>query len=372
MKGLKKILALVLCGIIVFACTACSDGGGLGSGTKVDNSKRTVVKLYVSGGGYGSKPYEEQAARFREATSEKIYEPGTDKKGAAVEVVVADSAESIKLDAGLLNQGYHIVGGSSYEKSIDAVVGDQLATNIDAIMRTTIPGENKTIIDKIPESQRWMYSVKSSTTTNEDGRVYYGFPGVQAYGGLTYDKDLFDEKLCYIAKPDATEGIQTYNCTIIRQQVKFTNVEASKSVGPDGIANTEDDGMPSSLYELIALCDKLKVRDKIAPFMLLGDTRFTFYNNYFADALYASLLGAENALAINNFKSDEMEVVVGFTNEPLFPGDTASGLKKPIPQDSGAGSPPAQLRSVSTVSPASPSEREVGLSESWTRMADAF
>lgn len=42
------------------------------------------------------------------------------------------------------------------------------------------------------------------------------------------------------------------------------------------------------------------------------------------------------------------------------------------PQESGAGSPPAQLRSVSTVSPASPSEREVGLSESWTRMADAF
>ena len=325
MKRLSKILAVIICFVLTLSCVACSTPGGSGG---EDNSNRTVVKLYVGGGGFGTKPYEEQAKRFREHTSGKSYEEG--KMGAAVEVIPSSSATSITLNSGLLAEGYHIVGGSAYEKSIKTVADEGIVVNIDSIMRTPIPGEgNTTIIDKIPESQRWIYSVPNSA--KPDGREYYGFPGVQSYSGLTYNKDLFDEKGFYLAAPDATEGVAPAISLILQKQVNFIAVEASKSVGPDGVKGTEDDGLPSSLYELIALCEKIKATDGIAPFMMLGDNSYAFYINYLADAIYASLLGPKNANAINEFKSDSMEVVVGFSNENLFPSG-ATGLKKPITQ----------------------------------------
>jgi len=102
MKRLSKILAVIICFVLTLSCVACSTPGGSGG---EDNSNRTVVKLYVGGGGFGTKPYEEQAKRFREHTSGKSYEEG--KMGAAVEVIPSSSATSITLNSGLLAEGYH-------------------------------------------------------------------------------------------------------------------------------------------------------------------------------------------------------------------------------------------------------------------------
>ncbi len=344
MKRLKKILALVTCGIIAFACTACSPSGGGGGGGGLDTSNMTVITMYVGGGGFGTTTYKNRSLRFAEHTKGKSYEDG--KMGAYVDVKAAPDSGVIEIDQSLLAEGYHMAASGSYWKSLQTVATDGFVANIDDIMRTTIPGESKTIADKIDKTQRWTYAVEDPLTTNADGLEYYAFPGVEAYSGLTYDKDMFDTMAYYFAKPDAPEGdlgdeskiVTKAYSAIVNELYTFTNVDEYKSVGPDGVPNTEDDGMPSSLFELIALCERIK-GDSIFPFIYTK--QYSWYINYFADALYASLLGAKNASAINNFKSDSMDIVVGFTNEDLFTGVPELGLKVPetvsIPIDESCG-----------------------------------
>lgn len=329
MKKLKKLIAVAMCGLITLTCTACAGGGGAGGGNlpKHDPDETTIITLYVGGGGFGSDTFEEQSERFYESVKDKEYEPG--KKGAYVDVQVAPDSGSIALSEALLAKGYHLISGGSYWKSLQSCIEEGYAANLDSIMRTTIPGENKTIIDKIEETQRWTYAIDSDTTA--DGLEYYAFPGVDAYGGLTYDKDMFDLRGYYIASPLADinvpeEGKEKVYCSILNEFYYFTNDAALKSVGPDGISGNEDDGLPSSLYELIALCEKIR-GDGIAPFAYTK--AYSWYINYFADALYASLLGKDNASAINNFESDGIDIVVGFTDEDLFPGAPELGVKVP-------------------------------------------
>lgn len=327
MKRLKKILALVTCGIIAFACTACSPAGGSGGGGGIDTSNMTVITMYVGGGGYGTTTFKNRALRFAEHSKGKSYEEG--KMGAYVDVKAAPDSGTISIDQSLLAEGYHIISGGSYWQSLQTIAQDGYIANLDDIMRTPIPGEgNTTIIDKIDKTQRWTYALEDPTTSNADGLEYYAFPGVESYGGLTYDKDMFDTMSYYFAKPDAPESDSTkaYS-SIVNELYTFTKVDEYKSVGPDGLPNTEDDGMPSSLFELIALCERIK-GDSIYPFIYTK--QYSWYINYFADALYASLLGAKNASAINNFKSDSMDIVVGFTNEDLFEGVPELGLKVPV------------------------------------------
>lgn len=319
-----------MCGVIALTCTACFGGGGNNSGgskPKHDPDETTVITMYVGGGGFGSDTYEEQSERFYQSVKDKEYESG--KKGAYIDVQVAPDSSSTGLSETLLSKGYHIVGGSSYWKSLQSSITDGYVANIDSIIKSTIPGENKTIEDKIEESQRWTYAASRESDT--DPYEYYAFPSSEAFGGLTYDKDMFDTKGYYIAAPVADEnnveeGKEKTYCSILNDFYYFTKDAALKSVGPDGIGGNEDDGMPSSLYELIALCEKVK-GDGISPFIYTE--YYNWYINYFADALYASLLGKDNASAINNFESDGIDIVVGFTNEDMFPGAPELGLKVP-------------------------------------------
>ncbi len=324
MKGIKQLLAVAMCGILALTTMACAPGGGNGGD---DNSDKTVVTMYVGGGGFGSDTYKQSAARFAETVATKQYEEG--KTGAIIDVQVAPDSNSIKIDQSLLAKGYHIISGSSYWETLQTAITSGYVANLDDIIRTTIPGETKTIADKINVNQRWTYGITDQNSENADKLEYYAFPGVQSFGGLTYDKDMFDNNAFYFAAPDAQEDkVSKAYCSILNQFYNFTADENSKSVGPDGVKNTEDDGLPSSLYELIALCQRIKPVS--APFAYTK--AYSWYINYFADALYASLLGKNNASAINNFKSDAMEVVVGFTDENLFPGAPSLGLKVPITQ----------------------------------------
>ena len=57
---------------------------------------------------------------------------------------------------------------------------------------------------------------------------------------------------------------------------------------------------------------------------------------------------------------------------PFSPSQVSGPPPQWNPQEPPAESPPDRLRSAPGVSPASPSDKETELSESWTRMADAF
>ncbi len=323
-KKLKSVSALALCGVMSFGAVACGGGGGNNSGGgNVDASKTTVLTMLVGENAYGTDILKEQAQRFSAKYAEKSYATG--KKGVTVQVETSGSA--INIDESMLNEGYHIIGtGDGYTKVATAASNGWIAS-LDDIMKTEIEEDGKAIYEKIPQSIRFNYElqVDSDEATVESG--YYGIPSYESYGGLTYDKDLFDQGY-YFANASASD-VEPFTSTILGAgyTYKFTSDLTARSVGPDGVENTEDDGLPSSLYELIALCEYLDT-NSIKPFIMSG--KMGFYLNYFTEALYMSLLGYENAVAQKGFQSDAMDIVVGYTDEDLFPG--LEGVKKPITQ----------------------------------------
>ena len=109
-----------------------------------------------------------------------------------------------------------------------------------SLSEMTSGAENGTIEDKLTIEQK-------EAITAIDGK-YYVLPHYELYTGLVYDVDLFDERGYYFS-----------------QDGGFTSADEDKTVGPDGIQGTSDDGLASSYEELYELMD-LMVVDGVVPF----------------------------------------------------------------------------------------------------------
>ena len=326
LSRVKSIIALMMCLIMVSGFVACSTGGG-------DPKNVTVIRILTGDNAFGLDLLRDQGKRFAELHKDDSYAEG--KTGVLFKI--EHDGAAITLDEGMLNEGYHVIStGSGYITAGGAASNGWIAS-VDDIVTEVNPYDGKTIASKIPAFTKKAYRLDSSQDPENTPNGYYGLPSQEAFGGLTYDKDLFDRDGYYFADPakyDATnvDDFSFYKSEILGDNVtyKFTSDLESRSVGPDGLPETEDDGLPSSLYELIVLCEKLD-NDSIKPFIMSG--KMNFYINYFTEALYTSLLGYEDAKALLDFKSDEVDIVVGYSDEDLFPGPNGlENVKKPITQ----------------------------------------
>lgn len=315
MSKFRAIVALLLCFAISFSVVACSPQSS-------GNSKTTVIRIAVGDNAYGTDVLEDKASRFSSLHEEDSYAEG--KTGVKIEIETVGTA--ITIDEGLLGEGYHIIATGDGYAPVAVSASNGWIASLNDVATTEIVADGKTIEDKIPENIRWNYYLNSVEGASIQSG-YYGLPTAEAYGGLTYDKDLFDREGLYFANENATEP-EVFESEILGSDYsfKFTEELNNRSVGPDGKPNTEDDGLPSSLYELIALCDYIKEEKGTFPFIMSG--KMDFYLNYFTEALYVSLLGYENGRSLKDFKSDSVDVVVGYTDEPLFEG--LPSVKKPI------------------------------------------
>ena len=325
-KWFKTFVSLALCLLMSCGVVACSAPSG-------DEGNKTVIRVVVSDNAYGKDLLEDQAKRFNSLHENDVYAEG--KQGVKVKI---EMPGEVGIDEGLVNEGYHIIyTGDGYNPVSVAATKGWIA-NLTDIATSDIEADNESIEDKIPDFMRYRFRQESTTANVPVG--YYGLPAYEAYGGLSYDKDLFERDGYFFAKPDAQvsdEDDDEIITTLFSSMVlgdgydfKFTKDLSLRSVGPDGLPNTEDDGLPSSLYELIALCENL-ADNSIYPFAITNDP--AFYINYFVEALYVSLLGYENGKALKDFKSTGVDVVVGYSDEDLFPGENGlEGFKKPITQ----------------------------------------
>ena len=130
---------------------------------------------------------------------------------------------------------------------------------------------------------------------------YYALPTYSMAQGLVYNKDLFDECGFYIAaeKDSATGNIF----------VSKTNPQ--KSVGPDGIPDTYDDGLPVTYEEFYELCEEM-ASTGVTP-MAFANVERDFYMGGLFDALVANDSGAY--LAETNYTMSawtEMDLVSHF------------------------------------------------------------
>ena len=294
MRKLRKWACGVLAVAMAFATFAgCGQSSG---GTK------TKIMVMNTGGGIGRVWLDEAIKRFSELKKDESYEDGKVGVEFEVEHSMDTGVETMK------TAGYNVYFNSK-GPTAEAMAADGRVLNINDIVTAKVDGSS--IEDRIDSSYR-------SQLKGRDGN-YYVLPHFAHNPQISYDVALFESEDLFLAADDNTTDVETfvsdYGTTTFAKT--STNPNAKKSCGNDGVYGTYDDGLPTTLVEMIILCAKMEEQG-IQPMHLSG--KAMNYNYMLVDALWSSLGGYSAATARYSYNGT-VEVVNGEpTSENLFAG----------------------------------------------------
>ncbi|MBQ3572112.1 MAG: hypothetical protein IJA15_04730 [Clostridia bacterium] len=319
---MKKFISLLCCllmaltPLFVTACGGTGEDGGSSIEIPKEDEAKTSVYVELKSGGTGINWLIDAGTRFSALKANESYEAG--KMGVTIIPKPVENP-SIK---NAQTSGSAIIDVMGQVNIEDAARNEQVIAIDDVLTTKNDIREGQPIspLDKISADQRSRYMYNGH---------YYAGPSCEYYPVINYDRNLFDKYHTYLARPEAYTNA---DLTVLASEVlnapfyflsDFTGNDADlKSCGPDGEYGTDDDGLPSSLYELIALCEHLKSLG-INPFNFTGG--YKYYSNFLLSALYTSLQGYEGAR--NNYEFNGESIIVdGFEDANLFGLD---GVKVP-------------------------------------------
>ena len=322
----KRILATALsvCTLMsAIGMSACGEfeedmGGG---GNKVENvynvpsDSKITIKIKNFGMGPGNLWLEETMERFAEANKDVKY---GDKTGVYLKYEATSNQNTSAMASDTTNIFFDERQSDPY-----ALLQGGLLLNIDSIVK------DETRVGGSLESK--IFDSAKGGITGNDGS-YYALPHYEFYPGIAYNRTTFADLGAYFAAEDEDN--------VYRHNSKYGSANfigddsAEKSVGPDGKAGTNDDGLPRSLDEFIILCDYIKTESEgdVAPITISGKY-YNMYPDYLLMGLWSALAGAEQMRNYYNC-TGEIEVVerdangnLQFTSENMFTG--INYVKKP-------------------------------------------
>ena len=285
-----RFLSLVLSATMFLSLTGCNKN-------KIDNTK-TQINIFSYDAGVGSIWLENLATEFQEKYAGTVFEEG--KKGVQVHVRKSPSGISQDTIKGSDNDIF-FTQGLNYGVVIPR--GDLLdITDIvtESLSEVTAGKETGSIADKLDEGYK-------AALVGIDGK-HHILPYYEVYSGVTYDKKVFNDHSLYLR-----EGIDG--------GFKFTNAGGNRSVGPDGVRGSYDDGLPSSVEEFYALIDKM-TRENVIPFVWAG--QYPSYTDMFIVGAWAAMSGKDQMMLALNFNSNAgdktvlNDTVVGFGTKGNF------------------------------------------------------
>ena len=294
--------------------------GGGGGGTvdfvyNVPSDTKMTIKVKNYGMGTGTLWCEELVERFAKEYQNVQY---GDKTGVYVDIEVTNQQNTSLMATDATNVFFDERASDPY-----TLMQSGLLLNLDSIVKDTTR-EGGSLESKIFESAK-------GGMTDANGS-YYALPLFEYYAGCGYNEAIFEELGAYFAA-DGEENVIPYTSKFGSANF-IGDLTATKSVGPDGEANTDDDGLPRSLDEFILLCDYIKFasEEEVYPLTVTGKF-YHYYPDMFVIGLWTNLAGAEQ---MRNYYdcTGEIEVVkrdaqgnLMFTNENLFQG--IDYIKKP-------------------------------------------
>ncbi len=303
MKKKTKIMSAIMAGVMSLCLIGC--GGNENSGADGDNKNKTTVNLWQYIGCSGEEWAKAAIQRFEEANKDVVYEDG--KKGVHIERTYDKAAQLTDLtyDVYILESIADIYSLSAQGKIL----------NLDDLFEGTNGYE---AVGKKVKTEM-LDGLKGVDSDGNEG--YYALPWYEWYPGIAYDVDYFDKNDLYFAS--SKEGATPYTTDYGTAYLLGSNT--TKSVGPDGVAGTYDDGLPSSVEEFLQLCAVIDGKS-FDPIVIGGGVKD--YSFYLVEALWASLSGADEIQTIYSMdsKGKEIEVVrrdasgnFVFKNESLYP-----------------------------------------------------
>ena len=293
----KSIFALMMAVIMTLSLLAgCGSGGG-----KVDSTK-THLSVLCYDGGIGSEWMKNAAKRFEEKYANVSFEEG--KTGVVIDIT------NDKLDGknGVTTTPYAIWFTESVNFN-ELIATNQIVDITDVVTgslsEVSDGAETGSIEDKLaPEFKEALTALNGN---------YYCVPHYEVYTGLVYDVDLFDEYGYYFSINGG-----------------FTPDAEDKTVGPDGVKGTKDDGLPSSYEELYTLMDQM-VADGVIPFTWVGSSE-NYVNDMFA-GLQVAYAGKDEFMLNVTFDSSATNTQATIIDS--FDGETPVEKKVTITDDNG-------------------------------------
>lgn len=348
-----KIMALMLTLVMCLGATAC--GGS--NGPVFQDETKTYVNFKFDDSGFGRNWGETMKLRFNEKfKSETGIAEG--KEGIEVALMVGKGYGDLRQDTAMVIEKNNPLSGREME-----ALGYGLSLPDEWIKEPNpFDSEGKSIEERIPEDARYYY---------QDSQGHYiQLPFAEFSANLSFSKNTFDQfglyfahvysDGSYVSGEESAEAIgftssitnKTFyfvdpadsfdeNAGAFGKGVDDKNDKMLRTCGPDGIFGSTDDGMPSSIVELVVLCEYM-VDNGIAPFIVTG--QHDQYQNFLPLALWDALMGAQGNAATFLLDSSEIEynyeggevnngkieIVTGFYNEPLFEGpECPSTILKP-------------------------------------------
>ena len=301
---MKKLLTMLLCLVLCFSAVAC--GGTTEDGP---DGNQVVIEFFITDGGVGSDWLAQANTRFMDANVATQYGEKT-----GVYCRINKGQPSLN---NMSSDGYHVyfmdrtnpVAGMAKTGNllnIDAWVNEEYEA-------TTADDERDANGNGLLSIREKMYEEYAKFPQADNGD-YYGIPYMEVYGGLTYDRKLFNDNNLYFAQKGTGSK---FNCQLYGTNYEFyqsKNPNSKKTPGPDGVEGTVDDGLPSCVLELVTLWEKMRTLS-IEPVQLSG--KYLNYADFFLDGVWTALQGEQRAYTTYSLNG-EVEVVVGYENEPIF------------------------------------------------------
>ncbi len=320
---MKKIIALLIAFVMVFGLTGCSKGE-----TRDENV--IYLDFEIVNNGYGYKWLEDACDEFEELVKNKDYD-GEGSMDPGVECKVKPVVSLTELDAmeksgtevffgggnasdliltGNLLDITDVVNENNYlemdEDDPSTYVNDNVSS---AILNNMYNAGNQSIVDLMYEEARVLSSV---VNPNSGDTQYYTIPTHEIYSGMSYDKDAFDKVGFYFAYDESNAVATRFPSQVTGQEAYFVKSSAldNKSCGPDGVFGTYDDGMPSSLVELIILYEYMDSKG-YAPLQVPG--QYLYESDFLTEGLYTALLGVDKARGQYDL-TGEFDIVTALNN----------------------------------------------------------
>ncbi len=320
---MKKFVAMSTA-ILLVATTIVGAGCAKGQELRDDI---TYISIRLPYGGVGSAWAEEVAKEYEELNKNKSFEDG--KTG--VDVLVEQAASGATT----------LYTTDTYDMVVTNAVGVQdfimkgLLLDVSDLYTKESAYDGLTINEKVENGA--VNIVRGSNGT------IYGVPYYQGYGGLSYNREVFNKHGLFFAKGDGGVEVKTNYGTARfvtkNQPVTEGEYPCTLSDGPDHEAGTEDDGLPSTLQELAILCSWMK-SCRVQPITFTYEHKA--YANNLVNGLWISLAGYDAMQTFYSYKGGPVKIVTGeqlnpdtgmaeidWSNDSLLPGLKSSYVKKP-------------------------------------------
>ena len=289
---MRKLMAKILCVLISVVCmftvVGCYDTVDT---VKIDNKRTQLYVATVTGSGFGRSWLDKAIKRFEEEYKDFEFEPGTGKKGA--QVIVDNVDYGSKLGVSLKNERFTVIATSDVdyfdfvEKDMLYDITDIIAEDFDDTDKDGNAVQNSIQDKYISQDIANGFSV--------DGKIY-ALPFISGVGGISYDRDLFEEKGFFFLANDADKG--DYTALKLSGKYMFQG-ELDKadrenyelSAGRDGLTGTYDDGLPATYEQFYALMEYI-AKANITPISWSGH----YHGSYLTEligGLFIDNLGAQ-------------------------------------------------------------------------------